>query len=686
MAREAPNLVVVLGMHRAGTSLAARALASLGVELGEDLVPPMPGVNDTGFWEDRAIVEFNDDLLRRMGRRWDDLRTIDPAEFDAAALADMRAGAVDLLRRKTAGIAVFGVKDPRMARLVPFWREAIRSIGLRVAYVIAIRDPASVALSLARRDGFHPAKSHLLWLGHSVDAALDSAPDAGRAPQEPRVVLDYDALVDDPFVQLRRVSEALGLAWDAAAVRKFVDGFVDRELRHHREEARESTPPRVDRLYASLRAAAGDAGALDSAELRTELEQARDWLREAAPLLGYATRCDRSLELLASPEAVHDDVPAAGAAALLAVAEPIGNAELDVLARAARGDSTGPWSGVVKRLLSSELDLGRAMQERNLALRERDAANEASVRAHAALEIARREGADLQAQSNRAHEALESERAEFARARDASVAELQRLRETGVAERTRLSGELQAVSDRAGELRSDLERMERERAELGAVVARIGEERIALGERVASLERTLIAERARDQATHEAKARELEGLRRQLSLERERHASTLQSARVAQDMLERHRSALQATRDELDAVRGSVSWRTVSAARGLLALPGMLGGKRARRRTEAHALRRASLFDAAWYLQQNPDVAGQGMDAAMHYVLHGEGEGRRPCPQFDPAAYLRANPDVARDGGNAFVHFLTRGRSELRASATETGNGGQATDDRGRIR
>lgn len=35
-----------------------------------------------------------------------------------------------------------------------------------------------------------------------------------------------------------------------------------------------------------------------------------------------------------------------------------------------------------------------------------------------------------------------------------------------------------------------------------------------------------------------------------------------------------------------------------------------------------------SLFDAAWYLNQNPDVSEAGVDAAGHFVTHGLREGR----------------------------------------------------------
>ena len=53
-------------------------------------------------------------------------------------------------------------------------------------------------------------------------------------------------------------------------------------------------------------------------------------------------------------------------------------------------------------------------------------------------------------------------------------------------------------------------------------------------------------------------------------------------------------------------------------------------------------------FDAAFYLNENPDVAGVGMDPLEHYLVVGASEGRAPCPGFDRHRWqgggLDANP------------------------------------------
>ncbi len=76
-------------------------------------------------------------------------------------------------------------------------------------------------------------------------------------------------------------------------------------------------------------------------------------------------------------------------------------------------------------------------------------------------------------------------------------------------------------------------------------------------------------------------------------------------------------------------------------------------------------------FDAAWYLEANPDVAnainaGQALDPERHYLGNGWKEGRNPDQLFNSAWYLAHNPDVAAAGLDPLVHFATTGWREGR--------------------
>src|SRR3546814_15012580 len=65
--------ILILGMHRSGTSALTRVLNLLGVALGERLMPAGKG-NESGHWESLAVYEAHEQLLTALGRRWDDFR------------------------------------------------------------------------------------------------------------------------------------------------------------------------------------------------------------------------------------------------------------------------------------------------------------------------------------------------------------------------------------------------------------------------------------------------------------------------------------------------------------------------------------------------------------------------------------------------------------------------------------
>lgn len=70
----------------------------------------------------------------------------------------------------------------------------------------------------------------------------------------------------------------------------------------------------------------------------------------------------------------------------------------------------------------------------------------------------------------------------------------------------------------------------------------------------------------------------------------------------------------------------------------------------------------SELFDAAWYLQEYPDVKESGMDALEHYLLYGGFEGRNPGPNFSTQDYLQNHPEI-RGRINPLLHYLLAKKS-----------------------
>jgi hypothetical protein len=224
--------VLVLGMHRSGTSALARLLNLCGAVLPEGLVEPSPEVNATGFWESRALLALHDEILAAAGGSWHDLRELDPGWFASDAAAGFRARLGALLAREYAGAPLLLVKDPRLCRLLPLWRQVLREMHIEPLVVLPVRNPLEVAASLRERDGFGEGKALLLWLRHVLAAERDS-----RGLQ--RAFVTYEQVLADAPGTVERLGRALGVRWPRAPEVAAADmaAFLSPALRHHERDA-----------------------------------------------------------------------------------------------------------------------------------------------------------------------------------------------------------------------------------------------------------------------------------------------------------------------------------------------------------------------------------------------------------------------------------------------------------------
>ncbi len=262
-----PTLVVVLGMHRSGTSAVTRALNVFGIALGDNLLPAVANDNTTGYWEDRDINAINIRCLDQLGMDWDDLHSISSNAFNSHEFDELANHAEALLREKlAANNQAFGLKDPRICRLLGFWKPIFERIPIAPKYVICIRNPLSVADSLQRRGTTEPEKAHLLWLRH-VRASIHETLGATR------VVIDYDRLIEQPETEIRRLAERLGFSdrLDPDRLRDYCESFLDVKHRHNLRQLpdvieQESILSEVTDLYRLALDFATDAGDIDAPE------------------------------------------------------------------------------------------------------------------------------------------------------------------------------------------------------------------------------------------------------------------------------------------------------------------------------------------------------------------------------------------------------------------------------------
>jgi hypothetical protein len=215
-------------MHRSGTSALTRVLNLLGAVLPADVLPPQVDGNELGSWEPRRAVELNDEALETVDLTWDDVGPLPVGWFRSPAAGDFRRRATALLREEYVDHPFFVLKDPRISRLYPVWRDAVTDVGAAPLPIHIVRHPLEVAASLSARDGFSVGKSLLLWLRYVLESEFHTR--GGR-----RAFVLYADLLRDWRRELSRVSVNLGLAWsrDTYDAHGEIDNFLSARHRHH---------------------------------------------------------------------------------------------------------------------------------------------------------------------------------------------------------------------------------------------------------------------------------------------------------------------------------------------------------------------------------------------------------------------------------------------------------------------
>jgi glycosyltransferase involved in cell wall biosynthesis len=270
----AQTAVLILGMHRSGTSLLSSLVQALGIDLGDDLIAG-DHHNPAGYFEDRQCVDIQERMLETLGQPWWEHNGMlpFPAQWRQAdalrpLIAELEAW-ID--KRQSTAATIWAVKDPRTTRFLPLWRELLLQRGIRPRYLLAVRDPAEVAASEVKRNNVPARRVYHNWLRHNMEALLHGGADLAG-------VFVYDAWFADGDAHLRRLAASLGVALTDAKAEDILGRLVHRELRHA-PVGGEPPPLWASDVYGKLQSLAAAPGATGRCRLATEAEYCDALLR-----------------------------------------------------------------------------------------------------------------------------------------------------------------------------------------------------------------------------------------------------------------------------------------------------------------------------------------------------------------------------------------------------------------------
>jgi hypothetical protein len=291
------GVVVVLGVGRSGTSAVTRGLQALGVELGDQLRPG-GGKNPTGFFEDENLLIINRRLRKALGIKAESITLIEPQQWQTPAVQALQYEAIEDIRSRFGQYPLWGYKYARTLRLLPFWRTVFQALELDVRYVMALRNPLSVARSRAKLDPLRGVqeKSDLEWLVNVV-------PYFREVKERPFAVVDYDLLIAHPVAQLERLATALHLPKTTQrqeGIQIYAKQFLNPALQHSRFAVADlDSDPRVNSFtrdaYRLLYRLATDELATDAREFWHGWARIEEALTGLAPMLRYVDQLEAEL-------------------------------------------------------------------------------------------------------------------------------------------------------------------------------------------------------------------------------------------------------------------------------------------------------------------------------------------------------------------------------------------------------
>ena len=259
--------ILVLGMHRSGTSALTWLLGQAGAELPCDPLPPQRD-NPAGFWESTGLVAANDRFLKERQSSWYDPRPFQWQLLREDRLEQCKASIRKSIEEGWPGAPVLAIKDPRICRFVPLMSEILKEMGIACRAVLTLRSPDSVVASLAARESMGPNYGRLLWLRHMLEAELATR-------EMPRIILSYDAVLDDWRSAIEPLSKIVGRSWSPTIQQiSAIDAYLKPHLRHHNGGVPPGgsglIPPTVENIWQGLIALSKS----DDAEARFELDRA----------------------------------------------------------------------------------------------------------------------------------------------------------------------------------------------------------------------------------------------------------------------------------------------------------------------------------------------------------------------------------------------------------------------------
>ena len=245
-------IVIVVGMHRSGTSAVAGLLHLNGISMGKmrDFKPkPLPQ-NPKGFYENYVFRKISDSVLEYSKY---DVKSYNPILNEIRLPIRIKTKMMKVVEEYNSKFENWGWKDPRTCLTLEVWLEVISEMNLfeQVKILFTIRNEYSVAKSLYSRNHLPLDQSVKLWKTYN-ECAINTIDQFGAETH----YFTYEQLIGNPIKITDSIFSFLDHKFDKKTVMSFVDIKLNRSEKDFTSNERDSTIPGLsafkEKLYSRI--------------------------------------------------------------------------------------------------------------------------------------------------------------------------------------------------------------------------------------------------------------------------------------------------------------------------------------------------------------------------------------------------------------------------------------------------
>lgn len=208
----------------------------------------------------------------------------------------------------------------------------------------------------------------------------------------------------------------------------------------------------------------------------------------------------------------------------------------------------------------------------------------------------------------------------------------------------------------------------RELAKMGELIIGIDNEKNELNQKTIALN-TQLEQTKKTLANIEKKNKDLEAknkkIQESLATRFDELANLAKLLEISERTLMAREAELEGVKKSLEKFKNTLTWKAAKPAR---IISERLSKTKKSGRKEQHIalIIESGLFNTEWYQKICPELSKLPLTPIEHYLSIGYKMGLNPSEKFDGNLYLERYPDVAQEGVNPLIHYILFGKNEGR--------------------